>query len=81
MINKKDKFKQIFLTLFILIPTTIVSLFIFDLLSNLDLNKLVNIKSQNIIVLNNQVLEKDVKNITFNINYPNNTNSKYTASF
>lgn len=52
------------LTLFIFVSTSLLTLFIFELLTSIDSDYVVNITTQNYLLKNNQVSVRDVQKIT-----------------
>ena len=71
------KLRKLFLTLFILIATAMLAIFIYELLSA---DNIIEVTANHNIVVNNQISVRDVKSVTSNISsMPNNTNS--TISF
>lgn len=67
------KLRQIVITLVIILTSAMITIFILDLLNNLDTQNLVNVTNQNNIVVNNQVSTRDLKNTTSNFNNTNST--------
>nr|YP_009693779.1 hypothetical protein [Inonotus obliquus]BBN21305.1 hypothetical protein [Inonotus obliquus] len=78
----KINFKKIMFTIFIVIATALLAVFIYDLLNNLNSDHLVNLNNNNNIVNNNQVSIRnsirDIKNATTEFNV---TNDNSTATF
>lgn len=62
---KKNMKNKLLFALFILVATALFNFFIYELLNSLDFEHLVIMKSQNNLLLNNQVSARYVNNITF----------------
>nr|YP_010470529.1 hypothetical protein N4M07_mgp035 [Inonotus hispidus]UVF38017.1 hypothetical protein [Inonotus hispidus] len=59
------KLKQLFCTLFILVTASMLTIFIYDLLTNLDSENLATVTTQNNnVIINNQISARDLKNVT-----------------
>nr|YP_010470497.1 hypothetical protein N4M07_mgp067 [Inonotus hispidus]UVF37985.1 hypothetical protein [Inonotus hispidus] len=59
------KIKNILITLFILLATSIITIFMYDLLTNLDSENLATVTTQNNnVVINNQISARDLTNVT-----------------
>ena len=68
LVSMNMKIKQLLLTLFFLVATALMAVFIYELLTSLDSENLVN-ATQNNVINNNQISIRDVKNITSNTNF------------
>ena len=68
LVSMNMKIKQLLLTLFFLVATALMAVFIYELLTSIDSENLVN-ATQNNVINNNQVSIRDVKNITSNTNF------------
>ena len=65
--------RKILFAIFIIVATSMLALFIFEILNNFD--SLFNFNYQNDFVFNNQISTRDVKNITSSVISDNSTNT------
>ncbi len=69
----KLNLKQIFFAIFIMVATSMLALFIFEILNNFD--SIVHFSPQNDLVFNNQLSSRDVKKVISSVISENSTNS------
>lgn len=65
--------RKFFIAIFIIVATSMLALFIFEILNNFD--SIVNFNSQNDLVFNNQLSSRDVKKVITSVISENSTNS------
>lgn len=70
------------LTLFILVATSLVTFIIYELLTSIDSDNLVNLNTNNVVV-NNHMSIREVKNATANLssNFVESTNNNVSSVF